>query len=305
MTATALKVREQLSPHLHYTSGKGNKRRFITVHETGNVNKGADAAAHAKLQARGNSRASWHYQVDDKEAVLSFTHEYRCWHAGDGAGKGNFESIAVEICVNADGDFEQALRNAAALINQIMVEENIPLANVVQHNKWSGKNCPTNLRKKKNWKRFLEMVKRPDMTSELAQPKPVEPAKPAKAKPSRQIKVDNLFGKETIGLFQEVLGTPVDKVISSQSRAWKRKNPGLTSGWEWVAPSKAGGSLAIFRHQEILKERGFYKGALDGLIGPMYISAVQADLGVAIDGEIWKPSPAVGALQRRLNKGTV
>jgi len=35
-----------------------------------NTNIGADADAHARLQINGNSRkASWHWQVDDQEAV--------------------------------------------------------------------------------------------------------------------------------------------------------------------------------------------------------------------------------------------
>lgn len=46
------------------TYGGTNKKQYITVHQTGNTSKGANAQAHAKLQANGNSRsASWHYTV--------------------------------------------------------------------------------------------------------------------------------------------------------------------------------------------------------------------------------------------------
>ncbi|WP_181574718.1 hypothetical protein [Lysinibacillus capsici] len=42
----------------------------ICIHETDNTNKGSEADNHARLQANGNSRqASWHWSVDDKEAV--------------------------------------------------------------------------------------------------------------------------------------------------------------------------------------------------------------------------------------------
>ena len=50
------------------TNGKNNFKKYIVVHETDNKYIGADADAH--LQINGNSRkASWHWQVDDQEAV--------------------------------------------------------------------------------------------------------------------------------------------------------------------------------------------------------------------------------------------
>lgn len=143
------------------TSGNGNKRKFLCIHETANVSKGANAQAHANLQSKGNSRAaSWHWQVDSVEAIQSFDHTVRCWHAG--STQGNNESIAIEICVNSDSNFRKAVENAASLTRWIMQQENISINNVVQHNKWSGKNCPTNLRngsKGINWNDFIGMVK--------------------------------------------------------------------------------------------------------------------------------------------------
>lgn len=41
-----------------------NSRKYITVHQTGNTSRGANAQMHANLQSRGNSRsAGWHWQV--------------------------------------------------------------------------------------------------------------------------------------------------------------------------------------------------------------------------------------------------
>lgn len=144
------------------TAGKGNGKDFITVHETGNINEGADAEAHANLQTRGNNRtAAWHYSVDDREIWQSWTHDYRCYAGGDGRGNGNYNSIHIEICVNKDGDYKKACANAAWLVAKIMKEEKIPLANVVQHNRWSGKNCPTQMRagqKGVTWSSFLKDV---------------------------------------------------------------------------------------------------------------------------------------------------
>ena len=154
-------IKQQLVSSRAKTYGGKNGRKYITIHETANTNKGANAQAHANLQSNGFS-ASWHWTVDDKEAIQSFPHDVQCWHAGDGRGNGNLNSIGIEICVNSDGNFKEAVENAAALVRKIMQDENISIENVVQHNHWSGKNCPRYLRsgtKGITWNDFVSMVK--------------------------------------------------------------------------------------------------------------------------------------------------
>jgi len=157
-----VKIVEMHIPKRNTFKRPGIKMRptSITIHETANESIGANAEAHARLQSSGNSRmASWHYQVDDKKIIQSYPHTARCWHAGSATG--NNTSIGIEVCVNADGDFKQAVKNAADLVRHIMNEENIPLRNVVQHNKWSGKDCPRYLRNGSrgiSWHRFISMV---------------------------------------------------------------------------------------------------------------------------------------------------
>lgn len=144
-----MRIREQLVTSRDRTYDGVNPALGIVVHETDNRKIRANAAAHADLQSNVNVRdASWHWQVDDVEAVQSFPHTVQCWHAGDGdtPGGANLTRIAVEICVNADGDYEQALRNAAELIRRIRDEEGIPASAVSQHVDHSGKNCPRILR---------------------------------------------------------------------------------------------------------------------------------------------------------------
>lgn len=141
------------------TSGTGNTRRKICIHETDNPKAGADADAHSRLQYRGNSRqASWHWQVDDQEAVQSFTHNWRCWAAGN--TQGNNEAIHIEICVNSDGNYKQAVQNAARLVSIIMKEEQLTINDVVQHHYYSGKNCPRMMRGGSiiSWNQFLQMI---------------------------------------------------------------------------------------------------------------------------------------------------
>lgn len=91
--------------------GKGNPVSSVTVHQTGNPGKGANAQAHAKLQSNLNPRgASWHISVDDQQAIQSFPDNIRCWHATDGkkAQGGNMTSLSIELCINSDGDYKKS-----------------------------------------------------------------------------------------------------------------------------------------------------------------------------------------------------
>lgn len=295
-----MRIRQQLTSTKN-SYGRKNKKLFITVHQTGNTSKGANAAAHANLQSRGNVRAAaWHWQVDDKEAVQSFTHDWQLFHAGDGRGNGNLTSIAIEMCVNSDGDYNAALANLKTLIKKIMKDEGIPASRVVQHNHWSGKNCPSQIRSRGQWKGIKDAIETKPVSSK---PTPA-PSKP-KPKPKNDIDEDGLWGKDTTSLLQKVLGTYVDGIVSSQSNVWKKSNPGLTTGWDWVASSKAKGSPVIRAHQKILKGRGHYKGKIDGKAGVEYFKAIQRDVKTHVDGEIWRESPAIKKFQARLNKGKV
>ena len=144
--------------------GGNNPCKYITIHETGNAAKGADAAAHGAYldsAAGEDDLVSWHYTVDDHAIVQHLPDYETAYHAGDGkAGPGNATSIAVEICVNAGGDFEAAKANAAALVRLLMEEHGIPLDNVVQHNRWNGKDCPKTIRATAGaWEAFLALCR--------------------------------------------------------------------------------------------------------------------------------------------------
>ncbi len=139
------------------TYGRGNTIKKICIHETDNTSPTADADAHARLQFNGNSReASWHWQVDDKEAVQSFEHSWKCW----AAGQGNYEAIHIEICVN--GNYRKAVQNASELVAHILRQEkHLSIDDVVQHNYYTGKNCPRNMRQGNvvGWSSFKQMIK--------------------------------------------------------------------------------------------------------------------------------------------------
>src|SRR5690625_4515415 len=97
---------------LTYNEWNGNTN--IIIYVPPNTDPGAGPETHARLQQNGFT-ASWHWSVDDREAIQSFPHNVRCWHAGDGDAPngGNYNTIGIEICVNSDGDFTKAVKNAA------------------------------------------------------------------------------------------------------------------------------------------------------------------------------------------------
>ena len=141
-----------------------NPDTYITIHETGNAAKGADAAAHGAYldSAAGESdMVSWHYTVDDHAIVQHLPDYETAYHAGDGKdGPGNTTSIGVEICVNAGGDFAQAQANAASLVRLLMEEHRIDIEHVVQHNHWNGKDCPKTIRAAPGaWEAFLALCR--------------------------------------------------------------------------------------------------------------------------------------------------
>ena len=120
--------------------------RYITIHETANTAPGATAFMHANYVRNASTPTSWHFTVDDSKVIYQHLPTYETgFHAGDGAGDGNRNSIGIELCVNSSGDFSKTRRNAAVLVRKLMLDYQIPIYNVVTHNHWSGKLCPANL----------------------------------------------------------------------------------------------------------------------------------------------------------------
>lgn len=153
-----MEIIKSLIPPANVNRPDAHQPEYITIHETGNPSKGADAAAHSKYLNGLKEKISWHYTVDDHCAYQHLPDWEGGYHAGDGSGDGNRKSIGIEMCVNQDGNYEQTLRNTAELVRQLMGTYGIPLSHVVQHNHWNGKDCPQQLRKAGRWQEFLNMV---------------------------------------------------------------------------------------------------------------------------------------------------
>lgn len=158
--------------HIPWTNANRTKmqstpegRKWITVHETGNPRIGADAKMHRDFthNGGGSDTVSFNYTIDDSEVFELVPRGERTWQASDGTnGTGN-SSVSIELCINADGDWERAKKNLAEFIVWLIANDNnLDLSRIAQHNTWArdNKNCPTKLRANNNreWKLLMAQV---------------------------------------------------------------------------------------------------------------------------------------------------
>lgn len=139
-----------------------NSIGYITIHNTGSMAPAKNQHNYMKnINKSGERKASWHFSVDDKDIYQAQSCNFEMWHCGDTTGNRN--SIGIEICQSDNkATQEKIYRNAIELVKILMKYYNIPITKVVQHNKWSGKNCPQYLRENKfgfNWNWFIDQCK--------------------------------------------------------------------------------------------------------------------------------------------------
>lgn len=141
------------------------KPKYIVIHDTGNKGRGADAKAHFNYYNTGNRQSSADVFADSEGyLVINDYNRYYTWHCGDGKGCNgitNSNSLGVEICINSDGDYDKAVKNAVVITRMLMHELNIPESRVVRHFDASGKVCPATMSKDgwSGWFKFKEMLK--------------------------------------------------------------------------------------------------------------------------------------------------
>lgn len=137
------------------------KVKYVVIHETGNFSKGSTAKSHNEYIKKSTDRAvSWHYTVDDKEIYHHIPDNEVAWHAGDQLKNpgGNLNGISIEMCVNADGNFEKTKKNGAKLTAYLLHTYNLKISDVKQHGDFIGKNCPQTIRDNNQWDDFLNDV---------------------------------------------------------------------------------------------------------------------------------------------------
>ena len=71
---------------------------------------------------------------------------------------GNRNSIGIETCVDAGSDYMKTVHNNAKLVAKLCIENNLTLDRILQHNNFSGKACPNQIRTTDYWDEFLDLV---------------------------------------------------------------------------------------------------------------------------------------------------
>ena len=132
----------------------------IVIHNTAN-----DASAENEIayMHSNNKKVSFHFAVDDKEAVQGIDLNRNAWHASDGNGKGNREGVAIEICYSKSGGerWLKALENAAELTAKLLKDYGWGIDRVTKHMDYSSKHkhCPHRIIDEYGWDNFLNLVK--------------------------------------------------------------------------------------------------------------------------------------------------
>lgn len=150
----------------NFSSRKGSKVQFIVVHDTANTSPGAGAYNHFKFFGGGNRNSSAHYFVDSKEIIQIVGDSKSAWHCGDTwakyrattPGVYNKNSLGVEMCINSDGNYDEAFKNTVELVKNLMAKFNIPASRVIRHFDATGKYCPGSM-KANNWDRWWQFKK--------------------------------------------------------------------------------------------------------------------------------------------------
>lgn len=71
---------------------------------------------------------------------------------------GGSNGIGIESCVDEGSDLYATWQNLAQLVAKLLVENGLGLDRVMQHNNFSGKNCPQALRTADLWNYFMDLV---------------------------------------------------------------------------------------------------------------------------------------------------
>lgn len=133
--------------------------KFLVIHETGNEEAGADAAAHNDYIKReaATHELAWHYTVDDKVIYHHMPDNEAARHTGDPEGDGG--GIGIELCVNKDGSYDLAFKNAAVLCAYLIDSYDLDPGEIYRHSDFGGENCLKIMDQTGRWDEFKALVR--------------------------------------------------------------------------------------------------------------------------------------------------
>lgn len=165
------------------TGIKQKSTEYVTIHDTAGALPTHTALSFAQNQLQKNNNTanreyiSWHFTVGEDGIYQSLPLDEVAYHAGDGSreygtiwynstydkddciGGGNRNSIGIESCINYGSDYNVTLRVLAKLVAELLLDNNLSVDRVKQHNDFSGKDCPGVIRHCRRWDEFLDLVK--------------------------------------------------------------------------------------------------------------------------------------------------
>ena len=132
--------------------------QFLTCHNTANTAPAINERNNIQnnVNPDPDKRVSFHWAVDDKEAILCIPENEKALHAGR---KANMISIGMEICEPADGLgvnsplWPKIYNNAVELAADITKRHKKTAAWLRTHAFWTGKECPRLLLP--TWEKFV------------------------------------------------------------------------------------------------------------------------------------------------------
>ena len=142
----------------------------IIAHWTANPGWGANAMANRNYFNTATRYASAHYIVDDESIVQCIPDHEVAFHVGaknyKPIGEGmreddltpNYFTIGFEMCVNADGNWEQTYLNSVDLARYLLNKYNFTIQDLYRHYDITGKQCPRMMIEEKAWQKFKQDV---------------------------------------------------------------------------------------------------------------------------------------------------
>lgn len=246
----------------------------IVVHNTA-----ADAMAEPTIRWMQSTPeyTSFHFAVDDVEAVQGLKLNQNGWHASDGVyGDGNRKGIAIEICLSyipeRPGDgmndeqreakwqkiyrarFEKAQENAAELIAYLftLYEWKFDKKRITKHQDYCGKYCPHRTMSDYGWDWFLNLCE----------------------KKYEEMMEDQPMTKEEKQVFEDL-----KKKVEKQAKAIKDLNDQVAPRWGYIDSNLAKEEWLEPTVKKLVK-KGFLKG---DETGNLQISFLMARLLVILD----------------------
>jgi hypothetical protein len=208
---------------------KSTAQTLTTWHDTGPTGGNADGEwSWANNGRQGAGPAGYQAIIDDDEIIICHPFDRVTWHAGNQVG--NVTSYGAEQC-REGVDRAKSIANAAAFHGAVCAAKGWSVDTaLVQHNYWTGKNCPSYIRANGLWSNAVRQTTDAALAAKVA----AEGGSPPPTKP----------------IYEKPAGIPELDVISTAEGVAPAYIVASGTTWFWVGD-----------RVEVTKETGRYQRA--------------------------------------------